>query len=135
MGNRGSTPNIVHESGGGASRSSIGQGTDWWKRGELESASERERGTDAKGKRWNLCMLRARVSTLLLLTMEVESPSNGSRLRSPFGRVVPRGWAFKVPNFRSIKKLFVEKKKKKKRRNESRCALIAAVNWTHNGSH
>lgn len=57
-------------------------------------------------------MYATRVSTLCILTMEVESPSDApmDRLRSPFGRVVPRGWAFKVPNFRSIKKLFVEKK-------------------------
>lgn len=36
------------------------------------------------------------------------------RLRSPLGCVVPRGWAFKVPNFRSIKKLFVEREREKK---------------------
>lgn len=43
---------------------------------------------------------------------EVESPMD--RLRSPLGCVVPRGWAFKVPNFRSIKKLFVEREREKK---------------------
>lgn len=61
MGNRGSTPNIVHESGGGASRSSIGQGTDWWKRGELESAPEREREGQTQRVKGGIYVCYARV--------------------------------------------------------------------------